>query len=167
MAWGDDWLKNGLPTFDGGKDKSLARSMIDGIGGTQGFRTKIVQNADGSTTMLRTKNGMPQFFTEEKEEKQATNLSYVETNSLDWTAQASGFNSTHFGTPVRGGGIACQVVGISPGTFGAPSAKYPQFGVAGIQSHAIFGTPRFPLDASLDTLFVFHKTNRVDVWSDL
>lgn len=32
MAWGDDWLKNGLPTFDGGKDKSLARSMIDGAG---------------------------------------------------------------------------------------------------------------------------------------
>ena len=37
--------------------------MLDAIGGSAGFRTRIQTNPDGSTTILRTKNGMPQFTT--------------------------------------------------------------------------------------------------------
>lgn len=39
------------------------RQMLDAVGGSESFRTRIQNNADGSTTMLRTKNGMPQFTT--------------------------------------------------------------------------------------------------------
>ena len=27
MSFGDDWLKNGLPVFNGGKDRTTARQM--------------------------------------------------------------------------------------------------------------------------------------------
>lgn len=39
------------------------RKMLDALGGSEGFRTKLQNNADGSITMLRTKNGQPQFST--------------------------------------------------------------------------------------------------------
>ena len=39
------------------------RKMLDAIGGSNNFRTRLMTNPDGSTTMLRTKNGMPQFST--------------------------------------------------------------------------------------------------------
>lgn len=42
---------------------STERCMLDAIGGAEGFRTRIIENADGSSTMLRTKNGSPQFST--------------------------------------------------------------------------------------------------------
>ena len=41
MSWGDfgsDWLKNGLPVFEGGKDKTIARKAIDKLGGPGSFR---------------------------------------------------------------------------------------------------------------------------------
>ena len=52
-----------LPTFEGVKDKTLARKMIDVLGGTSGIRTLIRDNLDGSRTMLRTRNGFPEFTT--------------------------------------------------------------------------------------------------------
>lgn len=39
------------------------RQMLEAIGGAEGFRTRLMNNADGSTTLLRTKGGMPQFET--------------------------------------------------------------------------------------------------------
>jgi len=38
--------------------------MLDALGGSDGFRKRYQLNADGSTTMLKTKNGMPRFITE-------------------------------------------------------------------------------------------------------
>lgn len=53
-----------FPTRTGGAIGHAAeRQMLDAIGGEGGFRTRIMRNPDGSTTMLRTKNGMPQFET--------------------------------------------------------------------------------------------------------
>ena len=37
------------------------RKMLDSIGGSDGFRTQQKTNSDGSVTMLRTRNGMPEF----------------------------------------------------------------------------------------------------------
>ena len=42
---------------------SNERIMLDKFGGSDGFRTQYQSNGDGSVTMLRTKNGMPQFST--------------------------------------------------------------------------------------------------------
>lgn len=39
------------------------RQMLDAIGGSEGFRTRIRTMPDGSEVRLRTKNGMPQFET--------------------------------------------------------------------------------------------------------
>lgn len=55
----DDWLNNGLPTFDGVKDKPAARQMIDRLGGPQGFKTSYRNNPDGSVTILQLKGSMP------------------------------------------------------------------------------------------------------------
>lgn len=52
-----------FPTFDGKKDRTLGRTMLDEVGGSNGIRTRISKNADGSTTRLRTRNGMPEFIT--------------------------------------------------------------------------------------------------------
>lgn len=43
------------------------RQMLDAIGGADSFRTRVMVNADGSTTILRTKGGMPRFMTTSKE----------------------------------------------------------------------------------------------------
>lgn len=52
-----------LPTFDGEKDKTLGRVMLAAVDGPDGIRTRISSNAFGSKTMLRTRNGMPEFTT--------------------------------------------------------------------------------------------------------
>ena len=59
MSRDDDWLKNGLPTFDGGKDKSLARKMLGRMGGPQGFKTAQQALPDGSVVTVQTKGNMP------------------------------------------------------------------------------------------------------------
>lgn len=43
--------------------KSRERVMLAGAGGPDGIRKKYSQNANGSTTMLKTRAGMPQFST--------------------------------------------------------------------------------------------------------
>lgn len=71
MSWSDwgDWLKNGLPTYDGGKDRTSARKMLDNMGGPDGFKTKSQNNADGSVTTVQTKGSMPPEVTTTKVEK--------------------------------------------------------------------------------------------------
>lgn len=54
-----DWLDNGLPTYDGEKDRSLVRSMIDRLGGPKGFKTAYSTNPDGSVTTVQLKGDMP------------------------------------------------------------------------------------------------------------
>lgn len=64
MSFNDDWLKNGLPTYRGGKDKPQARQMLDRMGGPQGFKTAQRTDADGSVTTVQTRGDMPpQVFT--------------------------------------------------------------------------------------------------------
>ncbi|MFA7290883.1 MAG: hypothetical protein WC023_01420 [Rhodocyclaceae bacterium] len=55
----DDWLKNGLPVYHGGKDRQGARSEIDKLGGPSGFKTSQYTNADGSVTTVQLKGDMP------------------------------------------------------------------------------------------------------------
>ena len=59
MSFSDDWLKNGLPNFRGGKDRTVARKMIDNLGGPSGFKTSKRTNADGSVTTVQLKGVMP------------------------------------------------------------------------------------------------------------
>lgn len=58
MSLWPDWLTNGLPTYHGGKDKALARKMIDGMGGPSGFKTSQRTDADGTTTTVQLKGSM-------------------------------------------------------------------------------------------------------------
>lgn len=54
-----------FPTRDGAaQGKSLENRMLQSVGGKNTIRTKIVENADGSKTRLRTRGGMPEFVTE-------------------------------------------------------------------------------------------------------
>lgn len=62
----EDDKKGGLfPTRTGPAiGASKARGMLDNLGGSDSFRTKIWNQPDGSTTRLKTKDGMPEFITE-------------------------------------------------------------------------------------------------------
>lgn len=51
--------RTGVPIGHAGE-----RGMLDALGGSDGFRKRYQLNADGSMTMLKTKNGMPRFITE-------------------------------------------------------------------------------------------------------
>lgn len=59
MSFNDNWLKNGLPTYQGGKDGTAARKMIDKLGGPSGFKSAYQTNADGSVTTVQLKGDMP------------------------------------------------------------------------------------------------------------
>ena len=63
MAMYDDDNFGGIfPTRTGTPTGSAnERKMLDSIGGSDGFRTQQKTNSDGSVTMLRTRNGMPEF----------------------------------------------------------------------------------------------------------
>ena len=65
MSWSDDdWGKPIFPTrFGSPQGHATERKMLDAVGGFDGIRTKIRTNPDGSTTILKTRGGMPAFMT--------------------------------------------------------------------------------------------------------
>lgn len=67
MSYSDKRFGDILPTRTGVPSGTAnERQMLDAIGGSASFRTRIRNAADGSETMVRTKNGMPQFSTSSK-----------------------------------------------------------------------------------------------------
>lgn len=70
MSYDDDKFAPLFPTrFGGAIGTGNERKMLDNIGGGESFRTKVRLNPDGSTTTLRTRDGMPRFTTVKKEGK--------------------------------------------------------------------------------------------------
>lgn len=64
MNFLDDIIGKVFPTRVGGAiGASKENRMIKAVGGEDGIRTKIQINPDGSTTMLRTRGGSPEFTT--------------------------------------------------------------------------------------------------------
>lgn len=64
MAYDDKDFLTFFPTRQGGAQGAAAeRMMIDSVGGAMSIRTRIRSNPDGSTTMLKTRGGMPEFTT--------------------------------------------------------------------------------------------------------
>ena len=64
MAYYDKDFLTFFPTRQGGAQGAAAeRMMLDSVGGAMSIRTKIRTNPDGSTTMLKTRGGMPEFTT--------------------------------------------------------------------------------------------------------
>lgn len=45
------------------------RTMLDALGGSESFRTRVQRNGDGTETELRTKDGSPQFYTPPRSSK--------------------------------------------------------------------------------------------------
>lgn len=61
----DEFFKPIFPTRDGAPvGASDERKMISAVGGPDTIRTRIQNNADGSTTRLKTRGGNPEFVTE-------------------------------------------------------------------------------------------------------
>mgnify|MGYP000955521500 CR=1 FL=1 len=61
----DEFFKPIFPTRDGAPvGASDERKMISAVGGPDTIRTKVQNNADGSTTRLKTRGGHPEFVTE-------------------------------------------------------------------------------------------------------
>ena len=64
MSYKDEKFGTIFPTRVGRAiGSSNERTMLSAIGGADSFRTRLQHNPDGTTTILRTKNGMPQFIT--------------------------------------------------------------------------------------------------------
>lgn len=59
MPLDKDWLSSGLPVYDGNKDRTMARKEIDLLGGANQIRRRIVENANGSQTIIHLKGDMP------------------------------------------------------------------------------------------------------------
>ena len=87
MSFSDDKFGTIFPTRNGNTTGSAnERSMLDKFGGASGFRTEIRNNADGSTTMLRTRNGMPEFETKKPEQPSvASGGKWVPPHGLWWS----------------------------------------------------------------------------------
>lgn len=68
MSFCDNKFGELFPTRTGeASGTANERKMLDAIGGSDSFRTRIETTDSGATVMLRTKNGMPQFSTTEIE----------------------------------------------------------------------------------------------------
>ena len=80
--------KGGLfPTRTGSAiGASKERGMLDNIGGSGSFRTQLWNQPDGSTTRLKTKDGMPEFITEGGKETLIEAAKFVtgHTDSYVW-----------------------------------------------------------------------------------
>lgn len=64
-------------TRDGAaQGKSLENRMLQSVGGKNAIRTKIVENADGSKTRLRTRGGMPEFVTDEPKKEKPNEVNF-------------------------------------------------------------------------------------------
>lgn len=85
MAYDDKKLGRLFPTRTGPAiGTANERKMLDALGGSDSFRTRIEKDLSaGTTTVLRTKNGMPRFYTtvESSEQENPVNA-YVETGEL-------------------------------------------------------------------------------------
>lgn len=81
----DDDKKGGLfPTRTGPAiGASKERGMLDNIGGSDSFRTQLWNQPDGSTTRLKTKNGMPEFITEPGGKEALTEVAKFVTGHTD------------------------------------------------------------------------------------
>lgn len=86
MSFDDKKFGTIFPVRDGVATGSAnERQMLDAIGGAVSFRTRIQQNEDGSETMLRTKNGMPQFTTIQPPSEVKSDPLYMESGQLYFT----------------------------------------------------------------------------------
>ena len=64
MAYDDPKFGRIFPTRTGrAAGQSIERKMLDKLGGSESFRTIIRNNPDGSTTLCKTRDGMPHFET--------------------------------------------------------------------------------------------------------
>ena len=71
----DDWGKPFFPTrFGGAQGHCNERQMLDVVGGFDSIRTRIRTNSDGSTTVLKTRGGMPIFTTTKVETVKPTQI---------------------------------------------------------------------------------------------
>ena len=86
MSFDDDWMKNGLPTFNGGKDRTIARKMIDKLGGPSGFKTAQVTHPDGSVTTVQLKGDMPPQIT-----KSLVNTECIKGPFTEYDHDAAGY----------------------------------------------------------------------------
>jgi len=86
MPWVDDKYSNILPqrtgsATGGANERQMLRNS------SESFRTRFRLHADGSTTMLRTKDGMPEFTNTPAQEiqEETEQQLYMETGQLQWT----------------------------------------------------------------------------------
>ena len=116
-----------IPVFHGGKSRSDYRLLAEKTGDGLGFRTAIQNNADGSSTMLRTKGGMPEVTTTRamlqttKERGLCVALSTPETHAkVVYCDESSGPFLAHKNPPHIETAVSYTVSAVVPEKFAQP-----------------------------------------------
>lgn len=98
MSFDDDWLKPLFPVRFCVPGKNIEREMLAAVGGADTIRTRIQMRADGSTVMLRTRGGFPEFTVTNPVVKSNYTL-FTET---DYEARTYVTENMYIGGPYRG-----------------------------------------------------------------
>jgi len=113
MAFDDKDLGAIFPTRTGVVGTSEESRMLQSVGGANTIRTKIIQNPDGSETMLRTRGGNPEFTVTKKVIPLPTTRTFVFRQlGSSLAVIANRFGS---GMKVLVRGLACGVVNYAVG----------------------------------------------------
>lgn len=90
MAYDDKSLGSLFPTRTGeATGTANERQMLDAVNDTAGFRTRLQENGDGSTTRLRTRGGFPEFVTNRVQtETTEVELPEMDSGAIDLVATA-------------------------------------------------------------------------------
>ena len=101
-----------FPSRDGGSiGASLENRMLDIVGGAQGIRTRIQTLPDGSTVMLRTRGGMPEFTMSSSPKKvDALTYTYFFSKNITPVYPAEPFSYTN--PPLYPRGIHDNIVDV-------------------------------------------------------
>lgn len=128
MAYNDKKFGQLFPTRHGGAiGSSNERAMLDRLGSSDGYRTSVRMNADGSTTTLKTRNGVPRFMTTRPTEVSTEEYSstvYMETGQLEAMPTAP----EH---PDRGKPAKWHFIGIDPESDYLGKIKIAENGLGG------------------------------------
>ena len=160
------------PTVAFGADLAdfLPRYFVLGYSSTQfGTPTASYNQLATGIGFKSTKVGRPQFvrYNYVASALQGARVGTPNARTSNFTAVAQSIApSTVFGTPSRSSSISCTASSVFSGRVGTPFGTYERHGVAGIDTHTAFGTPRMNLPIADYYANVFTKQPSLVVWTE-
>lgn len=142
----DEWGKPFFPTrFGEATGHANERILLDLVGGTGGIRTRVQEDADGTTTILKTRGGMPVFMTTSEQVviqpvETPTEVIYCVGAPVSYSHRSGYMDTTTFtpmGTPIaeESPGSAKITVGDGATTFDYNRMVSTKWGSGSVKEH--------------------------------